>query len=129
MRIALYRLVGFKIGRNVFIGMRCYLDDVDPAMTIIDDNVTISYGCYFTCHGRRQGHTPIHILNDAYLGMQTSVVAGKMGVTIGRNCLIGACALVLHSIPDDCVAVGVPARVVKQNDPPPQGSDESCNGD
>ena len=47
VRILLYRLIGFKIGRNVFIVMKCYLDDVDVSKNIIEDNVTISYGCYF----------------------------------------------------------------------------------
>ena len=115
LRIVLYRLIGFKIGRNVFIGMRCYLDDIEPAKTTIGDNVTISYGCYFTSHGKNQGHTDIRISDNVYLGMRVSVVSGKTGVSIGRNCVIGACALVLQSIPDNCVAVGVPAHVIKQN--------------
>ena len=37
LRIALYRLVGFRIGRGVFIGMKCYLDDVEPSPTTIGD--------------------------------------------------------------------------------------------
>lgn len=44
----MYRyLVGYKIGKNVFIGMKCYLDDLEPKQTIIEENVTVSYGCYF----------------------------------------------------------------------------------
>ena len=35
------------------------------------------------------------------------------GVRIGNNCIIGAKALVTRSIPDNCVAVGIPARVVE----------------
>ena len=46
LRVLLYRyLVGYKIGKNVFIGMKCYLDDLDPQNTIIEDDVGISYGC------------------------------------------------------------------------------------
>jgi acetyltransferase-like isoleucine patch superfamily enzyme len=33
------------------------------------------------------------------------------GVTIGNNCIIGAGAIVTKNIPDNSVAVGVPARV------------------
>lgn len=113
--IILYRFVGFKNYRNVFMGMRCYLDDIEPAKTIIDDDVTISYGCYFTSHGRKQGHTEIRILKNAYLGMRVSVVSGKTRVSLGRNCIIGACSLVIHSIPDNCIAVGSPARVIGVN--------------
>ena len=35
------------------------------------------------------------------------------GVTIGDNVVIGARSLVTRDIPNDCVAVGVPARVLK----------------
>jgi len=59
LRIILYRLIGFKIGKDVFIGMKCYLDDVAIDKTIIEDEVVISYGCYFACHGLNQGHTHI----------------------------------------------------------------------
>jgi acetyltransferase-like isoleucine patch superfamily enzyme len=61
LRVLLYRLIGFQIGKNVFIGMKCYMDDMDPSKTIIEDDVTISYGCYFACHGKGQSHTLIKI--------------------------------------------------------------------
>lgn len=51
LRIWGYRLVGFKIGKSVFIGMRCYLDDVMVEAITIEDNVTISYRVTFACHG------------------------------------------------------------------------------
>ena len=74
LRVALYRMIGFNIGKNVFIGMKCYLDDVAIDKMIIEDNVTISYGCYFACHGKGQGHTEIIIKKGAYLGMRCNVL-------------------------------------------------------
>jgi serine acetyltransferase len=35
------------------------------------------------------------------------------GVSIGNNCIIGCGAIVTKSIPDNSVAVGVPARVIE----------------
>ena len=35
-------LCGYNVGKNVFIGMRCYLDDLEPQMLTIEDNVIIS---------------------------------------------------------------------------------------
>lgn len=38
------------------------------------------------------------------------------GVTIGANCVIGCGSVVTHDIPDNSVAAGVPARVIKSVD-------------
>jgi maltose O-acetyltransferase len=37
----------------------------------------------------------------------------KQGVTIGKNCVIGAHSVVLEDIPDYSIAAGAPAKVVK----------------
>lgn len=126
LRVALYRLIGYRIGRNVFIGMKCYLDDVDPAMTTIDDGAVISYGTYFAVHGPNQKHAPIHIMEKAYIGMRCTIVAGRDGVTIGPNALIGAGSLVNQSIPANAVAAGSPVRVLRIDETPStQGNDPS----
>ena len=39
------------------------------------------------------------------------------GVSIGENSIIGAGAVVVNSIPSNCIAAGNPAQVVKQLDP------------
>jgi acetyltransferase-like isoleucine patch superfamily enzyme len=111
VRIFLYRLCGYKIGKNVFIGMRCYFDDLEPRLLTIEDNVIISYGVFFACHGIRQSHTPITIKRGAYLGMRSNVVSSKNGVVIGEGAIVGACSLVLSDIPDHATAVGIPAQV------------------
>ncbi len=112
LRIFFYRyLVGYKIGKNVFIGMKCYLDDLEPKNTNIEDNVTISYGCYFALHGINQDHSFIYIKKGAYLGMRSSIVAGNKGITIGENSIIGASALVNKDVPDRVLAIGVPIKI------------------
>lgn len=116
-RIFFYRLCGYRIGKNVFIGMRCYPDDLEPHMLTIEDNVTISHGVFFACHGRGRDHYPITIKKGAYVGMRPSVISknadGSHGVTIGENATIGACTLVNRDIPDGATAVGVPCRIIK----------------
>ena len=108
LRVFLYRLIGFKIGKNVFIGMKCYMDDVAIKNTIIEDNVTISYGCYFACHGKGQGHTAILVKKGAYIGMRCNILSGKEGISIGERSIIGAGSLVNKNIPDGAVGLGVP---------------------
>ena len=82
-------------------------------MLTIEDNVTISYGVFFACHGYGQQHMPITIKKGAYVGMRSSIISGKTGVTIGENAIVGACTLVNKDIPSGATAVGVPCRFIK----------------
>lgn len=114
-RIFFYRLCGYNIGKNVFIGMRCYLDDLEPGMFTVEDNCSISYGVFFSCHGPTQVHTPITIKKGAYVGMRANVISGRYGVTIGENAIIGAGTLVNKDIPAGATAVGVPCRILEKS--------------
>lgn len=111
IRIFSYRLCGYRIGKNVFIGMRCYLDDMCYDKITIEDNVIISYGVFFACHGRNQSHNQILIKKGAYIGMRASIIA-REDLEIGENSIIGACTLVNKSIPDNCTSVGIPNRIL-----------------
>lgn len=119
IRIFIYRLCGFKIGKKCFIGMRCYLDDMCYKQLIIGNNVTISYGVFFACHGKDQKHLPIVIEDDAYIGMRANVISRnsdrESGIVIGKGAIIGACTLVNKSIPDGMTAVGVPCKIIDKS--------------
>lgn len=112
MRIVGYRLCGYKIGKDVFIGMRCYLDDMCYDKIVIGDHVTVSYGVYFACHGRKQGHNLLIIRDGAYIGMKAAIVA-REDMEIGEKAVVGACTLVNRSIPANATAVGIPCRILK----------------
>ena len=115
LRIFCYRhLIGYRIGKNVFIGMSCYLDDLEPTKTIIEDDVVVSYGCYFALHGINQEHSFIQLKKGSYLGMRTTIIAGKDGLCIGENTIVGAASLVNKSLPDNVKAAGVPAKILNQ---------------
>ncbi len=121
IRILLYRMCGFKIGKGTFIGMRCYLDDMCYKQLKIGKKATISYGVFFACHGRNQEHLPITVCDEAYIGMRASVISknadkNQTGVTIGNNAVIGACTLVNKNVPPHATAVGVPCRIIEEID-------------
>lgn len=61
---------------------------------------------------RSQGvtHSGIVVKDNCWLGAGVVVLDG---VTIGSGCVIGANALVTKDIPDNSVAVGSPAKVIK----------------
>lgn len=54
---------------------------------------------------------PISVGNNCWLASNVAVCAG---VKIGNNCVIGAGAVVTHDIPDNSLAVGVPAKVIRK---------------
>lgn len=47
------------------------------------------------------------------IGTGTQIIQGKK---IGQNCIIGAGSVVINDISDKCLAVGVPAKVLKVNE-------------
>ena len=55
----------------------------------------------------------IKIGDNVHIGTNATIMPG---VEIGKNCIIGCGAIVTKSIPDNSVAVGVPARVIETID-------------
>ena len=118
IRILIYRLCGFRIGKKVFIGMKTYLDDMCFDLMTIGNHVTISYCVYFACHGKKQGHYPITIEDGVYIGMRSCIISKNRngtqeGIVIGKNAVIGACTLVNCDVPEKRTAVGIPCRILE----------------
>lgn len=55
---------------------------------------------------------PVHIGEGSWIGEHVSII----GANVGKHCVIGANSVVTHDIPDYSIAVGVPAKVIKQYD-------------
>lgn len=87
------------IGDNVWIAPNCYIIDCDHC---IKKGVLI----------REQGALvkPVYIGNDVWLGNGVTVLKG---VHIGDGAVIGAGSVVTKDIPENAIAVGVPAKVIK----------------
>lgn len=96
----------------------------EPWIITLGENVHLTEGVRFITH---DGGTllfrdrvpdleitkPITIGNNVYIGNNTLLMPG---VNIGNNVIVGAGAVVTKDIPDNSVAVGVPARVIKTAD-------------
>lgn len=69
---------------------------------------------------RDQGDTPggtIRIGEGCWIGHGAAIVCNEGDLVLGKNCVVGANALVTQSFPPYSVIVGNPARVVRQYDP------------
>ena len=92
------------IGNNSNIQDTAVLHADPGNPTIIGDYVTVGHGAIV--HGAIVG-------DGSLIGMRATVLNRAK---IGKNCIIGACTLVTEGmiIPDNSLAVGIPAKVVRQ---------------
>jgi len=121
--IKFQRIRGVKIGENCHISPYVLIDLLHPEQIKIEDNVTISSNSmifahvnpsaneYLKKHGYPRTIKPVTIKKGAVISVGCIVIAG---VTVGENSIIGAGSVVTQDIPDHCIAVGNPARVVKK---------------
>ena len=101
---------GAKIGKGFFIdhGMGVVIGET----TEIGDNCLIYQGVTLGGRGKDKGKRHPTLGNNIMVGSGAKVLGP---ITIGDNCKIAANAVVLKDVPPDSTAVGVPAKVVKQN--------------
>jgi len=123
--IGFARSIGVNLGDNVhFYGMPSGMFGTEPWLITIGNNVHITSGCTFVTHDggtlilRKEipdleWTAPITIGNDVYIGIRSIILPG---VNIGNRVIIGAGSIVSKNIPDNSVAVGSPARVIKTVD-------------
>lgn len=100
--------VNTKLGRNVLLGYGG-LGVVIHDRAIIGDNVNVGTGVTIGGTSKKK-EVPV-------IGANTIISSGAKiigPVIIGKNCVIGANAVVLKDIPDNCVVVGIPAKVIKE---------------
>lgn len=87
-----YGGLGVVIHNNTIIGDNCH----------IDQNVTI---------GGTSKKVEVPVLgNNVYVGAGAKILGP---IKIGNDVVIGANAVVVKDVPDNCLVVGVPAKIIK----------------
>ena len=109
-----------RIGDKVVMGqdntINCYLDVEIGAATIVADWVYVTDFDHRTADVhvpiKDQGivKSPVRIGPDCWLGAKVTVLRGSR---VGRGSVLGAHAVVRGDVPEYSVAVGAPARVVR----------------
>jgi len=101
---------GLALGKNTDIGAFTYINAKNGV--IIEKNVQVGSHCSIysvSTIDRKNGR--VHIKANVCLGSHSIVMPG---VTIGRGAVIGAFSFVNKNIPANCLAFGVPVKVVRK---------------
>ncbi len=110
------RKTGIEIHPGARIGKGLFIDHghgvVIGETTIIGDNVTIYQGVTLGGTGKETGKRHPTIEDNVMISVGAKILGS---FTIGENSKIGAGSVVLEEVPPNSTVVGVPGRVVKQD--------------
>lgn len=101
-------LQGVIISNNVSIGIGC----------IVYYNTVITHDC--TIGDFVEISPSVNLLGACTIGSFTKIGSNATilpKVTIGKNVTVGAGSVITKDIPDNCVVVGVPAKIIKELTP------------
>lgn len=124
LRISLFRACGYTIGDDVYIAPGFVVADelnepvgsvrignrvsIGPSVIVITSS-SPNHSRLKEIVGTERG--PVVIEDDAWIGARAVLLPNT---TVGTMSIVGAGAVVVASVPPRSVAVGVPARVVRQ---------------
>ena len=117
---------GYNItcGENVYFNVNCVVLDCAPVTigsnVFIAPNVqiyTASHPLDAELRKSLENALPISIGDDCWIGGNSVICPG---VTIGKGCVIGAGSVVTKDIPDNSLAVGNPAKIIRKLNQKPE---------
>ncbi len=94
-----------EIGRECIVADRVMLIDFDHGVVEVERPIRLQ-GIY---------KRDVRVGHNAWIGYGACILRG---VSIGDNCIVGTSAVVTASLPDNAVAAGIPARVIRMRDAP-----------
>lgn len=110
-----------EIGKDTWVGPGCHFYMNEEAPIILGANCDIAPEVSFITGSheigdetRRAGPgtaAPILIEDGCWIGARVTILGGTH---IGKSSIVAAGALVNEDIPENCLAAGVPARVIKK---------------
>lgn len=123
--IKMQRARGVKIGKGCYIGPYVQIDLLYPDLVTIEDNVAIGSNSMVFAHTNpaanlhlKKNHYP-RKLDPVLIKSGAWITPGCIitpGTTIGKNSILSIGSVAANSIPDNCIAIGNPARVIKKLD-------------
>ena len=109
---------GANIGKGFFIdhGTGVFIGET----TIIGDNVTLYQGVTLGGTGKETGKRHPTLEDNVMVSAGAKVIGS---FTVGKNSKIGAGSVVIEEVPPNCTVVGIPGRIVRQNNEKVPASD------
>ena len=95
--------LSIEIGNDVWTGHHVYITDQNHGYEDLSEPIS----------RQAMPERPVSIGDGSWLGHGTVVLPGAQ---IGRHVVVGANSVVTGVLPDNCVAVGSPAKVVRYHD-------------
>lgn len=119
------RKIGCHVGKDVFIGSGVWIDAGHANLIHIEDHAHVTGLTVLLCHKRELGGYCVgddyaklpYKTGEIHLGKGCSTGTGTLimpGVSIGEGAIVGAGSLVTKDIPAWTIALGQPAKVVKE---------------
>lgn len=95
---------GAIINAGADVGENCIIN----TGSIVEHDCKIGSNCHISPNACVGGN--VKIGDSSHIGIGSTVI---QSINIGQNVTIGAGAVVISDIPDNCTAVGIPAKIIK----------------
>ena len=115
-RVKMNRWRGVHIGKNVYLGMHCVIDNAYPEYVYIEDNVSLAGEVTVIAHMNPYPHfegviepkvAPVIIRKGAWIGVKSAVLCGA---EVGEYAIVSAGSVVDKKVDPCTIVIGNPAR-------------------
>ena len=117
-RVRMHRWRGVHVGKCVYIGMMCNIDNAYPECVFLEDNISLAGNVTIIAHSNPFKHfegvieakvAPVVVRKGAWVSVK-SVLLG--GADIGEYAIVSAGSVVSNKVPAYTMVVGNPAKKV-----------------
>lgn len=106
-------LFGMTIGRDCRISGSARLDRTNPRGVHIGDSTLVSFDAAILTHDFVGGrHFDTYVGSCCFIGARSIIMPG---VRVGDHCVVGSGSVVTADVPNNCVVVGNPARILHRD--------------
>jgi len=118
-RVKLHRWRGVNIGKNVFLGQHCTLDNTYPEYIYLEDGCGLSGEAYILAHQNpgvlaksllEAYVAPVVIQKNVFVGIRCTILPG---VTIGEKAIVSAGSIISKDVPPHSVVAPAKNRIIK----------------